>query len=95
MHQKEVLSSLMSHSRSPVTILTSGTGSGKSLCFLSWVIDHLAQDDSSTALLLFPTQALLWDQADRLARVSGDAVTKYPVQAMNRAEELAYAGTMQ
>ena len=92
MHQAKVLRSLARNL--PVTILTSGTGSGKSLCFFSWVINHLARDDESTALILFPTQALLWDQADRLARVSGDTVTKYPVQAGNSTEELAYAGTM-
>jgi ATP-dependent helicase YprA (DUF1998 family) len=51
-------------------ILTSATGSGKSLCFWSWVIDHVIKQPSATAVLCFPTQALMWGQADRLARIS-------------------------
>ena len=51
-------------------IITSATGSGKSLCFWSWVFDRLGRDDESTAMLCFPTQALMWGQSDRLARLS-------------------------
>jgi DEAD/DEAH box helicase domain-containing protein len=51
-------------------ILTSGTGSGKSLCFWIWVFGHLIDDSKANALLCFPTQALMWGQAERLVRLS-------------------------
>jgi len=51
-------------------IITSGTGSGKSLCFWIWVFDHLLKDSKANALLCFPTQALMWGQAERLDRLS-------------------------
>jgi superfamily II DNA/RNA helicase len=51
-------------------IVTTATGSGKSLCFLAWVFDQLAKEKDATALLCFPTQALMWGQAERLVRLS-------------------------
>ncbi len=51
-------------------MVTTATGSGKSLCFLAWVFDQLAKDKDATALLCFPTQALMWGQAERLVRLS-------------------------
>ncbi len=51
-------------------ILTSSTGSGKSLCFWTWIMDVLAKNHSATALACFPTQALMWGQAERLAKIS-------------------------
>lgn len=68
-HQAELLSSL--HARPDHHyILTSATGSGKSLCFWVWLLDQLRRDPAATALVCFPTQALLWGQAERLARIS-------------------------
>ncbi|VVB72099.1 DEAD/DEAH box helicase [uncultured archaeon] len=51
-------------------IMTTSTGSGKSLCFWMWVFDHLIQDSNATAILCFPTQALMWSQAERLSSLS-------------------------
>lgn len=51
-------------------IMTTATGSGKSLCFLAWVFDQLLRDENATALLCFPTQSLMWSQAGRLADLS-------------------------
>jgi DEAD/DEAH box helicase domain-containing protein len=51
-------------------IITTATGSGKSLCFWSWVFDRLSKTPDATAILCFPTQALMWGQAERLARLS-------------------------
>jgi ATP-dependent helicase YprA (DUF1998 family) len=51
-------------------IITSGTGSGKSLCFWMWVFNHLINESNANALLCFPTQALMWGQAERLVRLS-------------------------
>lgn len=59
-------------------IITTATGSGKSLCFLAWVFDQLAKDKDATALLCFPTQALMWGQAERLVRLSEPKSLAYP-----------------
>jgi len=69
-------------------ILTSATGSGKSLCFWSWVVDQLVKDTNATALLCFPTQALMWGQADRLTRISNNHII-YDEKSGN-----PYAGTL-
>ena len=70
-------------------ILTSATGSGKSLCFWTWVVDQLSKDTNATALLCFPTQALMWGQADRLARISDNLIV-YDNKSGN-----SYGGTLQ
>ncbi|MCO6458564.1 MAG: DEAD/DEAH box helicase [Pirellulaceae bacterium] len=68
-HQAEFLSALFDERRQDF-IITTATGSGKSLCFWSWVFEHLRRDPRATALLCFPTQALMWGQAKRLRRLS-------------------------
>lgn len=68
-------------------ILTSATGTGKSLCFWAWVIDHLVKNPDATALLCFPTQALMWSQAERLAKIS----KKSSLRIHN---DVAYSGTL-
>ncbi len=69
-------------------ILTSSTGSGKSLCFWTWIIDKLSMNPNATAIVCFPTQALMWGQADRLARISTDK-TYY-----NKKKENAFSGNI-
>jgi hypothetical protein len=61
-------------------IITTATGSGKSLCFWAWVFDQLSKNPDSTALLCFPTQALMWGQAERLVRLSEAKSLTYPGQ---------------
>lgn len=68
LHQWELLMAYLNGARN--FVLTSSTGSGKSLCFWTWVIDNLYRNPDHTALVCFPTQALVWSQADRLARAS-------------------------
>jgi superfamily II DNA/RNA helicase len=70
-HQAEVLAALESKTW-PNVVLTTATGSGKSLVFWAWVIEAL-RVAGTTAVLAFPTQALLWGQADRLRKISGKA----------------------
>jgi DEAD/DEAH box helicase domain-containing protein len=48
-------------------IVTSGTASGKSLCFNLPVLDGLARDPHRRALYLYPTKALAQDQARALS----------------------------
>ncbi len=49
------------------TIVTTGTASGKSLCFNLPVLDVLHRDTRARALYLYPTKALAQDQARALA----------------------------
>jgi len=69
-------------------IVTTATGSGKSLCFLAYVFDQLTKDKNATALLCFPTQALMWGQAERLTRISDKETLVYP-----GGQNAAYGGT--
>jgi DEAD/DEAH box helicase domain-containing protein len=62
-HQVE---SLEAASRGSV-IVTSGTASGKSLCFNLPVLDGLAREPRRRALYLYPTKALAQDQARALS----------------------------
>jgi DEAD/DEAH box helicase domain-containing protein len=49
------------------TIVTTGTASGKSMCFNLPVLDVLCRDSKARALYLYPTKALAQDQARALA----------------------------
>ena len=49
-------------------IVSTGTASGKSLCYQLAALEALAEDPRARALLLFPTKALAQDQARKLAR---------------------------
>ena len=53
--------------RADHVLLTSSTGSGKSLCMFTWILRALIEDPDATAIMMFPTQALLWGQARNLA----------------------------
>jgi DEAD/DEAH box helicase domain-containing protein len=60
-------------------VVSTGTASGKSLCYQLAVLDAYARDRQSRALLLFPTKALAQDQARkltgmRLDRAAGSAL---------------------
>ena len=48
------------------TIVTTGTASGKSLCFQLPTLDVLCSDRAARALYLYPTKALAQDQARSL-----------------------------
>ncbi len=54
-------------------VVSTGTASGKSLCYQLAVLDDFARDPQSRALLLFPTKALAQDQARKLASLKLDA----------------------
>jgi DEAD/DEAH box helicase domain-containing protein len=50
------------------TIVTTGTASGKSLCFQLPTLEVLTSDPGARALFIYPTKALAQDQARSLAR---------------------------
>jgi DEAD/DEAH box helicase domain-containing protein len=62
-HQVQAWDSVM---RDGDTIITTGTASGKSLCFNLPVLHVLASDPRARALYLYPTKALAQDQARSL-----------------------------
>jgi DEAD/DEAH box helicase domain-containing protein len=54
------------------TLVTTGTGSGKTECFLFPILDHCVrhqQEPGIKAILLYPMNALATDQARRLAKI--------------------------
>ncbi len=55
-------------------VISTGTASGKSLCYQLAVLDEYARDPQSRALLLFPTKALAQDQARKLGALRLDRV---------------------
>src|ERR671933_2812205 len=56
------------------TIVTTGTASGKSLCFQLPTLDVLCRDARARALYLYPTKALAQDQARALNALGVDRV---------------------
>jgi ATP-dependent helicase YprA (DUF1998 family) len=75
LHQGRAFERLSSRYRDPQpTVVTTGTGSGKTEAFLYPILDHCARERARgkrgiKALLLYPMNALATDQARRLARL--------------------------
>jgi len=65
-HQVEAWQSVMTEGH---TIVTTGTASGKSLCFNLPVLHMLSCDARARALYLYPAKALAQDQARRLSEL--------------------------
>jgi DEAD/DEAH box helicase domain-containing protein len=65
-HQAEAWRTVMTEGH---TIVTTGTASGKSLCFNLPVLHMLSVDRRARALYLYPTKALAQDQARRLSEL--------------------------
>ena len=62
-HQAEALH----HAMAGDFIVTTGTASGKSMCFNLPTLHHLLQEPTARALYLYPTKALAQDQARALS----------------------------
>lgn len=69
-HQREAWD--MAH-RGEHLVVTTGTASGKSLCFNLPVVDGLLRRPAARALYLYPTKALAQDQAHRLQQLAQGA----------------------
>jgi DEAD/DEAH box helicase domain-containing protein len=72
----ERLHGMRGHQPQP-TLVTTGTGSGKTECFLYPVLDHCYREQQQgrkgiKAILLYPMNALATDQARRLAQILWD-----------------------
>jgi ATP-dependent helicase YprA (DUF1998 family) len=54
-------------------VLVADPGMGKTVCLFAWAFKHLLEGgDESTAMLLVPTQAILWAHADSLKKMTKD-----------------------
>lgn len=75
-HQLRAWERLSSRAGTPrSTIVATGTGSGKTECFLNPILDHVLQHVRSSgvlAILFYPMNALAFDQARRLAKLIAD-----------------------
>ena len=76
-HQEQAISRAVGHRRN--LIVATGTGSGKTECFLLPIINRLLQEGSAKhsrtgvrALLLYPMNALANEQVKRLRRLLAD-----------------------
>ena len=58
-HQAEALNRIQNGQN---VVVTTGTASGKSICYQLPILNQLLHDGQSTALLFFPTKALTYDQ---------------------------------
>jgi DEAD/DEAH box helicase domain-containing protein len=79
--QRHGIGALYSHQVEAIELAMSGrsvavvtpTASGKSLCYLVPVLDAIANDPASTAILMYPTKALAQDQLTELRELSDAA----------------------
>jgi DEAD/DEAH box helicase domain-containing protein len=75
LHQLQAFARLSARDRVPQnTLVTTGTGSGKTECFLFPILDHCKRARSRgekgiKAIILYPMNALASDQAERLAKL--------------------------
>src|SRR5690606_28775470 len=74
-HQLRAFERLSARDRQPQnTLVTTGTGSGKTECFLFPLLDHCRRarqrgEGGVKAIILYPMNALATDQAERLAKL--------------------------
>ncbi len=66
-HQAEALSAL-EEGQNPV--ISTGTASGKSLCYQLPILNTLLKDPQATALLVYPTKALAYDQYEQFRELA-------------------------
>lgn len=65
-HQRKAIEASCSNQN---VVISTGTSSGKSLCYQIPLIEMLASDENASAILIFPTKALTQDQHRSLVRL--------------------------
>ncbi|PCM45933.1 DEAD/DEAH box helicase [Marinobacter sp. ANT_B65] len=70
-HQQEAWQRLASEKQAANTLVATGTGSGKTECFLYPVLDHCQREKAQgiKAIVIYPMNALATDQAKRFAQI--------------------------
>jgi DEAD/DEAH box helicase domain-containing protein len=82
-HQRRAFERLSARERKPEnTLVTTGTGSGKTECFLYPLLDHCRRasqrgERGIKAIILYPMNALASDQAERLAKLLDQEAMKH------------------
>ncbi|WP_462270445.1 DEAD/DEAH box helicase [Desulfobacter sp.] len=83
LHQEKAFDRLSASTPGP-TIIATGTGSGKTECFLHPILDYCFQhrgEPGIKAILIYPMNALATDQAGRIARLIHNSPLKDQVTA--------------
>jgi len=70
-HQNEAVQALFDGKN---VLITTGTSSGKSLCYQLPILNSVITDPSSTALMVFPTKALAEDQQKKLTELGNSLI---------------------
>ncbi len=73
-------------------VVSTGTASGKSLCFAVPTLDAAARDPQARALYLYPTKALAQDQARKLVELRAGALRDDGGQALRAVVPAIYDG---
>lgn len=70
-HQADSWKTLLNENEKQSIVVTSGTGSGKTECFMYPVINDIVKnkDEGVQAIFLYPLNALMADQCDRIGRL--------------------------
>jgi DEAD/DEAH box helicase domain-containing protein len=63
-------------------VLSTGTASGKSLCYQIPIIDRLIKQEPASALLMYPTKALTYDQLNGLRQLIPDSFRSTVIPAV-------------
>lgn len=63
-------------------VLSTGTASGKSLCYQLPIINRVMTDQQSTALMMFPTKALTYDQLNNLRKLIPNVIKSSVIPAV-------------
>lgn len=93
-HQEQAIRKLVSDGRN--IVVSSGTGSGKTECFLIPILNHLLEDKTAgvRALLIYPLNALVNDQLERMRTLlNGTEITfgRYTSELMYSHEQATRA----
>jgi DEAD/DEAH box helicase domain-containing protein len=72
-------------------VVTTGTASGKTLCYNLPVLDALLKYPDVSALYIFPTKALTYDQFENLGKIR-DSLQKEPSSKRNQLRTAVYDG---
>lgn len=89
LHQAKSWRALSDQSETKSIVVTSGTGSGKTECFMYPVLNHLyqhKQQGAIQAIFLYPLNALMEDQCDRLGKYCDELNLRFAVYNGNTPE---------
>jgi len=75
-HQEEAIEQILNGEN---LVISTGTASGKSLCYLLPVVNSLIQSSKSCSLFLYPTKALCHDQKNQINQIINEMDKLYQI----------------